>query len=178
MGTRLVSNAIVVMGVSGSGKSTIGSAVARRLGFEFIEGDQLHSAQNIERMASGHALTDEERLPWLNLVSAAMARSLLDHPGVVAACSALKRSYRDVLRQHVPDAYFVWLDGQIATIHARVLARPDSLLPPSLLASQFADLEPLAADEGGVRVEATLHPDQIIAAVLGAITVEAPVSPS
>ncbi|HUD68969.1 MAG TPA: gluconokinase [Acidimicrobiales bacterium] len=165
MEPRVVSNAIVVMGVSGSGKSTVGRALGLGLGFEFIEGDQLHSSHNIERMASGHALSDEERLPWLNLVGRAMAQGLSDHPGVVAACSALKRSYRDVLRLHEADVFFVALEAPIATIEARVLARPHSLLPPALLSSQFETLEPLEPDERGIRVDATLRAPLIVTAV-------------
>jgi carbohydrate kinase (thermoresistant glucokinase family) len=165
----VVSSAIVVMGVSGSGKSTVGRALSVRLGFEFIEGDQLHSPHNIERMASGHALSDAERMPWLNLVGAAMAQVRTDHRGVVAACSALKLSYRDVIRHHVPDAFFVALEAPIATIEARVLARPHSLLPPALIPSQFAALESLEPDERGIRLDATLSLELTVAAVVRAL---------
>jgi gluconokinase len=153
------------MGVSGCGKSTIGEALAGRLGFEFLEGDQLHSAKDIAQMASGHALDDAERAPWLHLVGETMARDLDQHPGVVAACSALKRAYRDILRQHVPDAFFAWLDASLEVIAARMIARPHSFMPPSLLPSQFGGLEPLGADELGVRVDATRTTDQIVATV-------------
>lgn len=153
------------MGVSGSGKSTVGRALGLDLGFGFIEGDQLHSAHNIAQMASGHALSDAERLPWLDLVGLAMARGLSEYPGVVAACSALKRAYRDVVRQHVPDAFFVALEAPFAIIEARVRARPHSFMPPSLLPSQFESLEPLGADELGIRVDATWDIGRIVATV-------------
>ena len=117
------------MGVSGSGKSTVGAALGRGIGFEFIEGDKLHSAHSIEQMAAGHALSDAERLPWLNRVGLAIADGLTDHPGVVAACSALRRAYRDTLRTHVPDLFFVSLEAPFAIIQARVRARPHSFMP-------------------------------------------------
>jgi carbohydrate kinase (thermoresistant glucokinase family) len=154
--------AIVVMGVSGCGKSTIGEALAGRLGFEFLEGDQLHSVGDVAQMASGHALNDAERAPWLTLVGETMARDRAGHPGVVAACSALKRSYRDILRQHVPEAFFAWLDASFDVVAARLIARPHSFMPSSLLPSQFEALEPLGADELGVRVDAARSTDQIV----------------
>jgi carbohydrate kinase (thermoresistant glucokinase family) len=153
------------MGVSGSGKSTVGKALAVQLGFEFIEGDLLHSVKSIAQMASGHALSDAERMPWLNRVGVAMATGLDGHPGVVAACSALRRSYRDTLRAHVPDAFFVTLEASFEVISARMLARPHSFMPPSLLPSQFDTLEPLGADERGIRVDATQGTDVMVATV-------------
>jgi carbohydrate kinase (thermoresistant glucokinase family) len=158
-------SSIIVMGVSGAGKSSVGAALAKRMGYEFIEGDRLHSAHNVERMASGHALSDEERLPWLNLVGAAMQRVTSQHRGVVAACSALKRSYRDVLRTYCPATFFALLDAPIQVIEARVLARRDSFMPPSLLASQIDTLEPLQDDELGMRVDAALSPADIVSLI-------------
>jgi gluconokinase len=154
--------AVVVMGVSGSGKSTVGAALARRLGATYIEGDALHSPSEIARMASGHPLTDEDRLPWLDRVGAAFAAASERGP-VVAACSALRRAYRDVLRGYVPSSTFVELDGDAPTIASRMLARPHSFMPVSLLASQFETLEPLGPDEHGVRIDVgALAPEGVL----------------
>jgi len=142
------------MGVSGSGKSTVGTALAERLGYRFVEGDALHSRHDVEQMASGHPLTDAERLSWLRAVGERLAVEGASHDGVVAACSALRRSYRDVLRSYARDAYFVELDAPESTVRARMLARTDSFMPASLLGSQFATLEPLQSDEAGIRVDA------------------------
>lgn len=165
MASNLRTRTIVVMGVSGSGKSTVGRALATSFGFEFLEGDELHSKRDIEQMASGHALSDAERQPWLRLVAQAMAQRLAEGCGVVAACSALRRSYRDVLRQQVLDAFFVALEAPFEIIAARLLTRPHSFMPPSLLPSQFETLEPLANDEFGMRVSAIQDPALIVAAV-------------
>lgn len=144
---------IVVMGVSGVGKSTIGAGLAHRLAFEFVEGDDLHSPEEIHQMASGHPLDDEQRVPWLRRVGQRIAATRAHDHGVVAACSALRRSYRDLLREFAPDAYFVELDASAPTIHDRMTARRGSFMPPSLLESQLATLEPLQPDERGVRVD-------------------------
>ena len=144
---------VVVFGVSGSGKSTVGEALARRLAYEFCDADDLHSRANIEKMHSGHPLTDEDRWPWLDAVGERMCDVLAQERGVVMACSALKRSYRDLLREHVASTFFVFLDGSEELIASRVSARQGSFMPPSLLSSQFEALEPLGADEIGVRID-------------------------
>jgi carbohydrate kinase (thermoresistant glucokinase family) len=144
---------IVVFGVSGSGKTTFGKVLAERLAFAFCDADDLHSHSNIEKMRSGHPLTDEDRRPWLNAVGQRMSEVLRQRRGVVVACSALKREYRDVLREYEPATFFVFLDGSHELISFRVDARQGSFMPRSLLASQFAALEPLGPDERGVKID-------------------------
>lgn len=149
---------IVVMGVSGSGKSTVGAALAARLGVEFEDGDDLHPAANIAKMSAGTPLTDEDRWPWLDAVGDWLAA----RPAGVIACSALRRAYRDRIRAHAPAAYVVHLAGAQETIAARQAARRGHFMPPSLLASQFATLEPLAADEAGVTLDVALSVDALV----------------
>ena len=140
--------AIVVMGVAGSGKTVVGEALAARLGLPLLEGDQFHPQANIEKMSSGTPLTDADRWPWLD----AIARAMREAPGgVIVACSALRRAYRDRLRAGAgKPVVFVFLDGSRETIAARLGARKGHFMPPSLLASQLATLEPPPADEAGV----------------------------
>lgn len=139
---------VVVMGVSGSGKSTVGAALAARLGVPFADGDDLHPAANIAKMSAGRPLDDADRRPWLEEVG----RWLAGHRGSggVVACSALKRSYRDLLRRFAPHAELVHLHGRHDVIARRQADRLDHFMPPSLLDSQFAALEPLDAVEAGV----------------------------
>lgn len=160
---------IVVMGVQGAGKSTIGTLLADRLEVTFIDGDRLHSAGNVAIMAAGNALTDAERVPWLQEVGRVLAEN--QGGGIVIACSALKRDYRDLLRESVPELFIVYPEGSIDLISARIGARRHEFMPAGLLRSQFETLEPLQADERGVRVDIALSPAQIvveIAAALGA----------
>jgi gluconokinase len=135
--------AYVVMGVSGSGKSTVAAEAARRLGRPFLEADDLHSPANRAKMAAGQPLTDEDRWPWLRLV-----RSwLVEHPDGLAACSSLRRAYRDLLRT-AGDTVFVHLSVPAPLLRERLAARRDHWMPATLLDSQLAALEPLALDEG------------------------------
>lgn len=160
---------IVVMGVQGAGKSTIGTLLADRLGVTFIDGDRLHSAGNVAIMAAGNALTDAERVPWLHAIGKVLAEN--QGGGIVIACSALKRYYRDLLRESVPELFVVYPEGSIDLISARIGARQHEFMPTGLLRSQFEILEPLEADERGVLVDITFSPAQIIvqiAAALGA----------
>lgn len=145
------SDLIVVMGVSGSGKSVVGAALAARLALPYADGDDLHPPANVAKMRAGVPLTDEDRWPWLDTVG----EWLSDHAatGAVIACSALRRSYRDRLLAHAQTARFVELDVPPHVLHARLAARTGHFMPASLLDSQLATLEPLAADEAGVRVE-------------------------
>ncbi|MBX3100535.1 MAG: gluconokinase [Salinibacterium sp.] len=151
---------IVVMGVSGSGKSTVGAGIAAALGVPFIDADDLHPRANIEKMAAGIPLTDSDRWPWLALVGAALAESR--ESGVVVACSALKRSYRDAIRALAPSTRFVLLTGSRELLAERMNHRPGHFMPSSLLDSQLATLEPLAADEGGVVVDIARSPEAVV----------------
>ncbi|GLP80897.1 gluconokinase [Mycobacterium antarcticum] len=150
---------IVVMGVSGSGKSTVGAALAQRLRVPFADADDFHPEANIEKMTAGHALDDVDRRPWLD----AIGRWLADHPdGGVMSCSALKRAYRDQLRDHCADVAFLHLAGTPELIGRRQASRPGHFMPASLLASQFATLEPLTEDENGVDISVDQDIDSII----------------
>jgi gluconokinase len=147
------------MGVSGSGKSTVGAALARRLGVPFADADDLHPEANIAKMSRGEALDDGDRHPWLDVVGAWLA----DHAGGgVMCCSALKRSYRDQLRHHAPGLQLVLLTGSREVIARRQAARPGHFMPASLLASQLATLEPLGPDEGGIVLDVDQSVDEIV----------------
>jgi gluconokinase len=150
---------IVVMGVSGSGKSTVGAALAQRLRVPFADADDFHPAANIVKMTAGHALDDDDRYPWLEAIGDWLAR----HPdGAVISCSALKRKYRDQLRQHVADLKFLHLSGSTGVIQRRQASRPGHFMPASLLASQFETLEPLDADEDGISIDVDQSIDSIV----------------
>lgn len=150
---------VVVMGVSGSGKSTVGLALAQRLRIPFVDADTLHPAANIAKMAAGEPLDDDDRYPWLDKVGEWLA----DHrDGGVVSCSALKRRYRDQLRAHCPDVEFLHLAGSPALIGGRLAARTGHFMPAALLRSQFDALEQLAADEPGATVDVGRDVDAII----------------
>jgi gluconokinase len=155
---------IVVMGVSGSGKSTVGAALAQRLRVPYGDADDFHPPANIAKMTAGQALDDEDRRPWLE----AIGQWLGGHDDGVITCSALKRSYRDVLRRHRPDVLFVHLFGDREVIARRQATRPGHFMPASLLDSQFATLQPLEDDERGFVVDVDQSVDDIVdAAVTG-----------
>ena len=155
---------IVVMGVSGSGKSTVGAALAQRLRVPFGDADDFHPPANVAKMTAGEALNDDDRWPWLD----AIGEWLAAHDAGVMTCSALKRSYRDVLRRHRLDVEFVHLHGDREVITRRQATRPGHFMPASLLDSQFATLEPLEDDERGFVVDVDQSIDQIVdAAVAG-----------
>lgn len=150
---------IVVMGVSGSGKSTVGAALAQRLRVPFADADDFHPPANVAKMTSGEALDDDDRYPWLE----AIGEWLAAHPdGGVMSCSALKRKYRDQLRRHCADLEFLHLAGTPEVIGRRQASRPGHFMPASLLASQFATLEPLAPDERGISIDVAQNIDAII----------------
>lgn len=140
---------VVVMGVSGSGKTTIGTLVAHELGVEFIDGDSLHPLENVQKMAAGTPLDDADRWPWLEIVG----RTLHEHgerrEGLVVACSALKRVYRERIRSQAPSALFLHLDGTLEVLTRRIEGRSGHFMPAALLESQIETLEPLAQEEGG-----------------------------
>lgn len=141
---------IVVMGPSGAGKSTVGRALADLRGALFIDGDDLHPAANVAKMAAGHPLDDADRMPWLERVGDALHA----HDDIVVACSALKRGYRDAIRRREPDAVFVELVVDRDELATRMSTRGEHFMPTTLLDSQLRTLEPLDADERGARVTA------------------------
>jgi gluconokinase len=142
---------LVLMGVSGCGKSTVAGMLSGRLGWDLCEGDELHPPENIAKMAAGHPLTDADRWRWLGRIAEWIReRTDAGEPGLVT-CSALKRSYRDVLRAE--NVVFVYLAGTREQIAARIATRHGHFMPPDLLDSQFADLEPPGPDEQAIRID-------------------------
>lgn len=150
---------VVVMGVSGSGKSTVGAALAQRLRVPFADADDFHPPANIEKMSAGEALNDDDRRPWLDTIGEWLAAHV---DGGVMSCSALKRVYRDQLRSHCPSVEFLHLAGTPEVIGRRQASRPGHFMPASLLASQFATLEPLSDDEGGIVIDVAQDIDSIV----------------
>ena len=160
---------VVVMGVSGCGKSTIGHALAERLGCEFCEGDDLHPAANVEAMAAGHPLDDAMRAPWLAAIAAWVDKTLGAGGTGVVSCSALKRRYRDRLRR--PQVLFAHVDAPKQVFADRLAHRHGHFMPPTLLDSQLADLEPPGPDERAVRVDATLPVEHQVDAIVATLSV-------
>ncbi len=152
---------VVVMGVSGCGKSTVGEALAATLALHYVEGDDLHPPDNVARMAAGIALTDADRHGWLQAVADQLAHAKAQARGVVVSCSALKRSYRDLLRVGAPDLRLVHLHGTPALLQARLAARQHRYMPASLLQSQLDTLEPPAADEHALTLDIVHPSDQL-----------------
>jgi len=149
------------MGVSGCGKSTIGRLIAKRLACEFLEGDDLHPPRNVERMASGIPLTDHDRRDWLKAIAEQLADARAARHGLIVSCSALKRSYRNQLRTASSALAFVHVHASVEVLEARMQARTDHFMPPSLLGSQLLTLEPPGPDERCVTLDAALPADQI-----------------
>lgn len=162
-----MSRLVVVMGVSGAGKSTVGALVAARLGLSFRDADEFHPPANVAKMSAGVPLTDADRAPWLDAIGAHLAT----HRGVgcVVTCSALKRSYRDRLRALAPETRFVFLHGEEALVAARQAARQGHFMPPSLVASQFATLEPPAPEEGVIALHVADTPAALADAAVRAL---------
>ena len=152
---------VVIMGVSGSGKSTVGALLGNRLGIPFVDGDDLHPAANKEKMGVGIPLDDEDRRPWLQAIGRELAALQRDGSGVIIACSALKRRYRDLLREHAPDVLFLHLQGPVGTLAARMAARSHEFMPASLLASQLDALEPLEPDEAHTLLDVHQPPEAV-----------------
>ncbi len=158
---------IVVMGVSGSGKTTVGVRLAAVLGVDYAEGDDFHPAANVTKMAAGTPLEDADRGPWLDALAAWLAERW--GRGAVLTCSALKRSYRDRLRASAPDTFFLHLRLSRGELERRLAARRGHFMPPSLLESQLATLEPLDSDEYGSTVDATPPPEDVVRAAVAAL---------
>lgn len=159
--------AIVVMGVSGAGKSTVGKIVAARLDCPFRDADSFHPKANIEKMSRGEPLTDEDRWPWLNAIAAWIAEHRAAGTMCVVTCSALKRAYRDIVtNRQSADVRLVYLKGDFDLIEARLKARTGHFMPPGLLRSQFAALEEPDADEHAITVSVDAAPEEIAARVL------------
>jgi gluconokinase len=156
----------VVMGVSGSGKSLIGAAFARALGVDFVEGDEYHPAENVRRMKAGIPLTDEDRESWLRALAARIREAKRAGTGLVMACSALRRSYRAILRAEAPELHFVFLKGDRSLIAARLAARQGHFMPPSLLESQLATLEEPSPDEDAWVIDITESPEDLVASLV------------
>lgn len=154
---------VVVMGVSGSGKSTVAKGVAEALGFDFVEADEFHSKDNIAKMESGTPLTDEDRWPWLRALSTWMGEQAAAGRSTVITCSALRRSYRDVLREAPPSVDFLHLDGPAEVIRDRMSQRTGHFMPASLLESQIDTLEELDTDESGIVLDLRHPPERIVA---------------
>ncbi len=150
---------IIVMGVSGSGKTTIGRLLAKKLGWSFYEGDELHPPSNIEKMKHGIPLTDEDREPWLDKIQNLIEQLTLQHKQAVITCSALKESYRKKIKGNNQDVRFVYLKGDAALIASRMRRRHGHFMPPDLLASQFATLE---EPKDAVSVDISPPPEKIV----------------
>ncbi|PRY62461.1 MULTISPECIES: gluconokinase [Glycomyces] len=157
---------LVVMGVSGSGKSTVAELLADRLGWPFTEGDELHPAANIAKMSAGIPLTDADREPWLRIIRDRISAAASQGRSTVVTCSALRRAYRDILREADARVRFVHLDGSRELIGERLAHRGGHFMPPSLLDSQFAALEPLGPGEDGLVVNVADTPADIADQVL------------
>ncbi|WP_037604389.1 gluconokinase [Streptacidiphilus rugosus] len=154
--------AIVVMGVAGVGKTTVAEALAERLGLPYGEADDFHPAANIAKMAAGHPLDDQDREPWLRALGAWLAERVADGTGGVVTCSALKRSYRDLLRAACPGAFFLHLTGTEQLIEERIAHRSGHFMKAGMLDSQLAILEPLGPDENGARLDVGPAPETLI----------------
>jgi gluconokinase len=164
---------LVVMGVSGSGKSTIASMLAHRLHWTYEDGDWFHPKSNVEKMHHGEPLTDQDRWPWLRAIAAWIDDTLRAGNHGIVACSALKRAYRDILIGERRDVRLVFLKGDRERIARRVAARDDHFMPASLLDSQFAALEEPAADEHPIVVSIAPHPREIVDAIVKKLDIDA-----
>ena len=162
---------VVVMGVSGSGKSIVGERLATELGFEFIDGDDHHSPENIAKMSAGIPLTDEDRGPWLRTLADLVAARHARGEPTVLACSALRRAYRDLLRAAIPseESFVIHLEADAETLRTRMASRRGHYMPASLLESQLATLEPLEPDEAGVVIDGSKPEPEVVVGALTAV---------
>jgi gluconokinase len=163
---------VVVMGVTGAGKSTVGTLIARRLGLSFRDADDFHPPANIAKMSAGQPLTDEDRWPWLDAIGAHLATHR--GRGCIVTCSALKRAYRDRLRGAAPELRFVFLYGEVALVASRQASRQGHFMPASLVSSQFATLEIPGPEEGVIALEVTTTPDELAEAAIAALGKDTP----
>ena len=169
---------IVVMGVSGSGKTSVALELTRQLGWEYIAGDDLHPEANVAKMAAGVPLVDDDRWPWLRRVAEVIGEHAAAGASVVVTCSALKRAYRDVLCAGHPSVWFAHVSADPELIRGRVEARSGHYMPPSLLTSQLATLEPLEPDEPGAVVSGTAPKDHVADELLRLLSAEREVRPT
>ena len=160
---------VVMMGVSGVGKTTVGRRLAEALGYGYAEGDAYHPPANVEKMRSGQPLDDDDRWPWLRAMAADIDRWLADGTGMVLACSALKRRYRDLLIGDRPGVRLVQLTGDETLIRQRIEARPDHYMPPTLLSIQLATLEPPSTDEHPIVVDVLAAPESCVETIRRAL---------
>jgi gluconokinase len=160
---------VIAMGVSGVGKSTVARGLSTALGWTYAEGDAFHSAAHVATMASGHPLTDEDRRPWLRAIGVWLDGQIAAARPSVVTCSALRRAYRDVLREGRPEVFFLHLVAGESLVADRVSHRTDHYMPASLLHSQYDALEPLEPDEPGVRVSVEGTADEVLQRVMTAL---------
>ena len=160
---------VVVMGVSGSGKTTVAERLAERLDWEFAEGDDFHPRANVEKMAAGHPLDDDDRWPWLRTIGGWIDQREATGRSVVVTCSTLKRSYRDLLREGRPSVWFAHVTADAELLRSRVEGRTGHYMPASLLESQLATLQPLQPDEAGAEISGAGSPDAVVDDLLAAL---------
>lgn len=165
---------IVLMGVSGSGKSTTGQRLAKRLGWTFRDGDEFHPAANVAKMSMGTPLTDDDRWPWLDAIADWVKTCRADGKHGIVACSALKRVYRERLTRGAEDVRIVYLRGSKKLISDRMARRKNHFMPASLLDSQFATLEEPVRQEGVILVDVALSPERVVTTILERIGIDAP----
>jgi carbohydrate kinase (thermoresistant glucokinase family) len=168
-GGRQSTRIIVVMGVSGSGKTTVGRELAQRLGWTFDEGDTLHPPENVAKMRAGHPLDDQDRAPWLAAIAALIDKHRDHGEAAVVACSALKRRYRDVIIGDRPDVRLVYLEGSRTLLAGRLADRKGHFMPARLLDSQLATLEPPSSDEHAVTVAVDSPVEIIVDRIIAAL---------
>jgi len=167
---RLVT--VVLMGVAGSGKSSVMAAVGARLGWPALEGDALHPPANVAKMAAGSPLSDADRAPWLEAVGDWISAREAERQSSLVTCSSLRRAYRDVLRRGRPSVWFVHLDAPRNVLEARIRRREGHFMPASMLDSQLATLEPLESDEPGTTLDAASSPDDLAEQIVGTLRLE------
>ena len=163
---------VVVMGVAGVGKTTVAKGLSRLTGWTFAEGDAFHPEANLDKMSSGHPLTDEDRWPWLRLIGEWMSREIEAGRSGIVTCSALRRAYRDLLRQGRPEVVFCHLAAEEDLVANRIGSRQDHFMPPSLLHSQYDTLEPLEPGEPGVVVSVDGSAAEVLARAVAALQLQ------